>query len=304
MAGRAGGKPSMPTVGKTAPAVNRTVADGRVGDAFSLPTGPVDLAAIKPNATPVGPKRKKQAAKLMEKISVELAGLQEKLYAEAMGGGRRSILLVLQGMDTSGKDGVVEHVVGLVNPAGVHLVSFKKPTKEELQHDFLWRIEKQLPPSGRVGVFNRSHYEDVLVVKVHKLVPQRELTARYPKINDFEARLAAQGVVVVKCFLHISKEAQTERLLARLDDKTKFWKYNPGDVAERALWPAYQDAYALALQRCNTESAPWFIVPGDRKWYRNWAVAALLLEVLRAMDPQYPAADFDPAAEQKRVAAS
>ncbi len=271
------------------------------GDALKLPSGPVELAAIDPRGIPVGPKSKSEAEKHLDELGTELATLQEKLFAEAVGGGKRSVLLVLQGMDTSGKDGVVNHVMGLVNPAGVQLVSFKKPKKEELAHDFLWRIKKQVPPAGRIGVFNRSQYEDVLVVRVHELIPETKWSTRYAEINDFERRLVADGTVVVKCFLHISKDTQRERLLARLDDETKYWKYNPGDVDERAFWDAYQGAYTDALGRCNTAEAPWFVVPSDRKWYRNWAVASLLLETLRKLDPQYPQADFDVDIERSRL---
>ncbi len=279
--------------------------DGRTaGAALSLVPGPVDLAAIDTAGTPAGPRSKAEAAKAMERIGSELADLQEKLVAEAIKGGRRSVLLILQGMDTSGKDGVVKHVLGLVNPAGVRLTSFKKPTPEELAHDFLWRIAAQVPPPGQIGVFNRSQYEDVLAVRVHHLVPDEQWSRRYAKINTFERGLVKNGVVVVKCFLHISKDTQRERLAARLDDPTKYWKYNPGDIDERAFWADYQAAYADALRRCNTAGAPWFVVPSDRKWYRNWAVASLLLETLRTLDPQYPPADFDVETERRRLARS
>ncbi len=281
-----------------------TAEQHSTGKALLLPDGPVDLRSINSAGRPVGPTSKSAARKAMIGLGVELAVLQEKLVAEAIRGGRRRILLILQGMDTSGKDGVVEHVLGLVNPAGVHLSSFKTPTAQELAHDFLWRIESQVPLAGQIGVFNRSQYEDVLVVRVHDLVPKEEWSKRYAKINEFERRLARQGTAVVKCFLHISKDTQRERLLARLDDPTKYWKYNPGDVREREYWSEYQDAYAEALRRCNTVGAPWFVVPSDRKWYRNWAIASLLLETLRKLDPQYPPADFDVRHERQRLAES
>ena len=274
------------------------------GKAFAVKPGLVDLDSIDTAATPVGPKKKSAAAKEMAHIGRELAGLQEKLVAEAIRGGHRRVLLILQGMDTSGKDGVVKHVLGLMNPAGVHLTSFKKPTPVELSHDFLWRIGAQVPQAGQIGVFNRSHYEDVLAVRVHDLVPPQEWSTRYAKINAFERRLIREGTVVVKCFLHISKDTQRERLAARLDDPTKYWKYNPADVDERGYWSAYQEAYAEALRRCNTIGAPWFAVPSDRKWYRNWAIASLLLETLRQLDPHYPPADFDIDDERRRLAAS
>jgi len=272
--------------------------------AMMLPSGAVDLSSIDSGGKPVGPRDKHKAGKLLAEMAPELAALQEKLAAETIAGGRRQILLVLQGMDTSGKDGVIKHVLGLLNPAGVHLVSFKKPTGQERAHDFLWRIESQVPQAGQIGVFNRSHYEDVLVVRVHDLVPRQEWSRRYAKINAFERRLVRNGTVVVKCFLHISKDTQRERLLARLDDPTKYWKYNPADVDERAYWDAYQGAYADALSRCNTLGAPWFAVPADHKWYRNWAIASLLLETLRRLDPRYPPADFDVDQERRRLGGS
>ncbi|MGE3810170.1 MAG: polyphosphate kinase 2 family protein [Candidatus Nanopelagicales bacterium] len=233
----------------------------------------------------------------------ELAQLQEALYAEGVGGGRRSVLLLLQGMDTSGKDGTVRRVVGAMNPAGVRIVSFKKPTPEELQHDFLWRIDKQLPQAGEVVVFNRSQYEDVLVVRVHNLVPEAEWSTRYDTINEFERRVVDSGTHLVKVMLHISKAEQKQRLAERLEDPTKHWKYNVGDLKERAFWDDYQAAYQDALTRCSTTSAPWYVVPGDRKWYRDWVVANLLVDALRDMAPRYPAADFDVAEQSRAVAA-
>ncbi|QNK79295.1 PPK2 family polyphosphate kinase [Nakamurella sp. PAMC28650] len=281
-----------------------TAHQNSTSKALSLPPGAVDLGAIDTRGTPIGPQDKHEAARAMAEIAPELAALQEKLVAEAIRGGRRRILLILQGMDTSGKDGVVKHVLGLVNPAGVHLASFKKPTAEELRHDFLWRIAGQVPQAGQIGVFNRSQYEDVLVVRVHDLVPRQEWSGRYARINAFERKQVREGTVIVKCFLHISKDTQRERLAARLDDPTKYWKYNPADLTERGFWPHYQDAYADALRRCNTVGAPWFVVPADRKWYRNWAIASLLLETLRQLDPQYPPADFDVDTERQRLAES
>lgn len=272
--------------------------------ALTLPPGPVDLNALDTRGVIAGPQSEKAAEKAMAELAERMAELQEKLYAQGISGNRRRVLLILQGMDTSGKDGVIKHVVGMVNPAGLHLSAFKKPTPEELTHDFLWRIEKQVPSAGAIGVFNRSHYEDVLVVRVHDLVPKAVWSRRYASINAFERRLARQGVTIVKCFLHISFEEQKERLAARLDDPTKYWKYNPGDLAERAFWPDYQAAYADALRRCHTTAAPWFVVPADRKWYRNWAVASLLVETLERLDLRYPAADFDVEAEKSRVAHS
>jgi PPK2 family polyphosphate:nucleotide phosphotransferase len=233
-----------------------------------------------------------------------LSGLQERLFAEGTAGGSRSVLLVVQGMDTSGKGGIMRHVMGSVDPQGVHLRSFKAPTEEERAHDFLWRIEKALPRPGFIGVFDRSHYEDVLIARVRSLAPVGEVEERYEQINDFERRLADQGTTVVKAMLHISKQEQKERLGERLDRPDKYWKYNPGDVDERLLWDSYQEAYQLALTRCSTRAARWHVVPADRKWYARWAVQQLLLDALTDLDPQWPPADFDVEAEKARLAAS
>ena len=199
------------------------------------------------------------------------------------------MLLVLQGMDTSGKGGTLKHTVGLVDPQGVKITSFKAPTKEELAHDFLWRIRKGVPGPGVIGVFDRSHYEDVLIARVRELAPRRGDRAALRR--DQRVRGGARrtsGVTLVKCMLHISPEEQKARLLARLDDPTKHWKYNPGDLAERARWGDYRAAYEVALERNNTEAAPWHVIPADKKWYRNLAVGSLLLETLRRLDPQWP----------------
>jgi PPK2 family polyphosphate:nucleotide phosphotransferase len=264
----------------------------------------LDLTAVDPRGRPVGPRDKKAAADAMTELGERLGAQQEALYAEAAGGGHRSVLLVLQGMDTSGKGGVIEHAAGLVNPQGLHIASFKKPTSEELAHDFLWRIRRQVPAAGMIGVFDRSHYEDVLVVRVNGLVPEQEWRSRYGAIRDFEAELAAAGVAIVKCMLHISPEEQQARLLARLDDPAKRWKYNPGDVDVRGRWADYRAAYTAALQETDADSAPWYIVPADRKWYRNWAVSALLAETLEELAPQYPPPSYDVAVERRRVEAS
>ena len=221
-----------------------------------------------------------------------LSDLQERLFANGRRGSTRALLLVLQGMDTSGKGGVLRSVVGLFDPQGLHIKAFKAPTAEEQKHDFLWRIEKEVPATGKIGAFDRSHYEDVLIARVRKLAPASEIQRRYGAINEFEARLAAAGTTVIKCMLHISSEEQKARLLARLDDPAKHWKFNPRDVDERER-PEHQAAYELALERCNTDAAPWLIVPSDRKWYKNWAVARVLLEALEAMDLGWPPADFD-----------
>jgi PPK2 family polyphosphate:nucleotide phosphotransferase len=268
------------------------------------PGTPVDLGAIDPASTPGAPAKadKKWAAAQLTDIGAALSRYQEMLYAGAKAAGsRQRLLLVLQAMDCGGKDGTVRKVAGAMNPQGLHIVAFGKPTEEERRHDFLWRIRRALPLPGFVGVFNRSHYEDVLVVRVHQVVPRKEWEGRYDQINAFERELVEDGVTLVKVMLHISAEEQCERLLQRLDDPTKYWKYNPGDLDERKLWPAYQEAYADALARCSTESAPWFVVPADRKWYRDWAVATLLRETFAQLSLEYPVGDFDVAAEKHRV---
>lgn len=272
-----------------------------------LPQGPVSMAGLDTAATPGYPGTGKiDAPQRTQALAAELSDLQERLFAA----GRTdptsapSILVVLQGMDTSGKGGVVRHAMGLVDPQGVALASFKAPNAEERRHHYLWRIRRALPKPGLIGVFDRSHYEDVLVVRVESLVPAETWEKRYNEINRFEQRLVDSGTVVIKCMLNVSFEEQKKRLLARLDDPSKYWKYNPSDVAARSKWPAYQEAYAAALERCNTEAAPWHVIPADRKWYRNWAVAELLRETLVSMNLTWPAADYEVAAERKRVAAS
>ncbi|POX52303.1 PPK2 family polyphosphate kinase [Streptomyces sp. Ru72] len=263
-------------------------------DLLRLPVGePVDLTAHDAGGTPGGPGDKAAGLAATTRTGKDLAGLQERLWAAATAGDRRRVLLVLQGMDTSGKGGTVKHVIGLLNPAGCRIHAFKSPTPEERRHDFLWRVVKALPRPGEIGIFDRSHYEDVLIAKVRSLAPYDEIESRYDRINGFETSLTDDGVTIIKCFLHISYEEQRRRLLKRLDKPHKRWKFAPGDLDERALWPAYQRAYETALTRCATPAAPWYLVPADHKWYRNWAVSSLLLEHLRELDPQYPAADFD-----------
>jgi PPK2 family polyphosphate:nucleotide phosphotransferase len=282
----------------------------RLTDLLRVPPDGVDLGAIDPGGTPglpqsAGKHPKTWARAQLPIIGEELFSWQEKMFAAAKGGAsQQRLLLILQAMDCGGKDGTIKNVVGQFNPQGVHIVGFGKPTEEELAHDFLWRIERGLPGPGVVGVFNRSHYEDVLVVRVHNLVPPSTWQARYAEINVFEQKVLDAGCAVVKIMLHISPEEQRKRLLARLDDPTKYWKYNREDVHERAFWRAYQVAYAEALTRCDSAGAPWHVVPADRKWYRDWAVANLLLEKLRELNPAYPPADFDPNVERDRVAAT
>ncbi|MFF7155094.1 PPK2 family polyphosphate kinase [Streptomyces sp. NPDC008139] len=262
--------------------------------------GPVNLRAYDTSATPGGPRDKATALAATAELRARLAELQERLWAQSTAGAPHCVLLVLQGMDTSGKGGTVKHVSSGLNPSGIRVTAFKAPTEEERQHPFLWRIRRALPRPGELGVFDRSHYEDVLIARVRDLVPRATWSRRYSVINRFEQSLADDGVTVVKVFLHISYDKQRERLLKRLDNPDKHWKFNPGDISERALWPAYQKAYEVALERCSTDAAPWHVVPSDRKWYRNWAVAKLLLEHLELIDPAYPKADFD--IEESRVA--
>jgi PPK2 family polyphosphate:nucleotide phosphotransferase len=219
-------------------------------------------------------------------LNAELDALQEELYAA----GTHAVLMVLQGMDTSGKDGAIRHVLQSVDPQGCRVESFKVPTEEELAHDFLWRVHKAAPRRGMFGVFNRSHYEDVLVVRVHKLVPKDTWRARYEQINNFEALLAANDTIILKFFLHISKDEQEERLRAREEDVTKAWKLSAGDWRERELWDEYQAAYEDALSKCSTKAAPWYIVPANRKWFRNLAISEALVGALRDYRPAWRAA--------------
>ncbi len=223
------------------------------------------------------------------------------MFADAYTGGRRRVLVVLQGMDTSGKGGVIDHALGLLSPNGFRLKSFKKPTDDELAHDFLWRIEQALPDAGMVGVFDRSHYEDVLIGRVHELADETEIERRYGAINEWEKKLVDSGTVLIKCMLNMSYERQGERLLARLDDPDKQWKFKPDDVDERERWADYQKAYELALERCNTDAAPWYVIPSDRKWYRNWAVGQLVVEALRGMRLDWPEPEYDVDEQRKRL---
>jgi PPK2 family polyphosphate:nucleotide phosphotransferase len=263
----------------------------------------VDLTAYDARATPGGPKDKRAGRVATEQLGEHLADLQERLWAASTAGDRRRVLLVLQGMDTSGKGGTIKHVIGYCNPAGCRVRAFQAPTPEERAHPFLWRIEQALPHPGELGIFDRSHYEDVLVTRVRGLVPRAEIEGRYDEIDRFEESLAGDGVTLIKCFLHLSYEEQRRRLLKRLDRPDKRWKFDPADIDDRALWPAYQEAYEIALERCSTPYAPWYLVPADHKWYRNWAVSRLLLEHLRALDPRYPKADFDVAGCRERLLA-
>ncbi len=252
------------------------------------PGDKVDLRDFDPADTSLAPADKDECIAKMEKMTDKLSKLQELLYAEH----KHKLLVVLQGMDTSGKDGTVRHVMRGVSPQSVRAVSFKKPTQVELDHDFLWRVHSQVPASGEIVIFNRSHYEDVLVVRVHKLVPEKSWRKRYRQINDFEQMLVETGTTILKFFLHISKEEQRERLQARLDDPTKRWKFQHGDIEERKLWNDYKKAYEDALEKTSTEWAPWTVVPADKKWFRNFVVAKTVVETLDSFDMKYPQPDL------------
>ncbi len=230
---------------------------------------------------------KKSAEKRIEQNAKRMSELANVLFAE----NQRAILLVLQGMDTAGKDGTIRTVMRGVNPRGCQVVSFKRPSEEELDHDFLWRVHQVVPRKGNIGIFNRSHYEDVLVVRVHSIVPEKIWRARYDQINAMEKLLVDTGTVVIKCFLLISNETQRARLQARIDDPQEHWKFNLNDLAERKLWDQYVTAYEEMITRCNTEYAPWHIIPSEKKWYRNLLVSELLRKTLEEMNPQYPAAE-------------
>jgi PPK2 family polyphosphate:nucleotide phosphotransferase len=219
----------------------------------------------------------------------ELAKLQNLLYAE----NKRSLLIILQGMDTSGKDGTIRHVMSGLSPLGVQVHAFRAPSQIELAHDFLWRVHQVVPPNGVIGIFNRSHYEDVLVVRVHKLVKARIWKDRYKQINHFERMLTETGTIILKFFLHISADEQKKRLHDRLTDPTRFWKFSLSDIEERKFWPDYQKAYEDALNECSTKHAPWYIVPANRKWYRNLVVAGTIVKTLRALKMEYPPATMD-----------
>lgn len=270
----------------------------RVGPGF-------DLSQVDPDAVLIGPDNKEDALAATDALEPEGDEWHERLWAEYRGGnGNRSLLIVLQGMDTSGKGGSSKAIDQIMDPLGFNVVSFGVPTDEEKANHFLWRIEKQVPPPGRVRLFDRSHYEDVLVVRVRNLVPPDVWQGRYAEINEWEAGLVERGVTLLKCMLHISKDEQKERLAERLERPDKYWKYNPGDVDERKLWDDYMAAYQDMLVKCSTDVAPWYVVPANRKWHRNWLLTNLVIETWREMNPQYPPADFDIEEEKKRLAAS
>jgi PPK2 family polyphosphate:nucleotide phosphotransferase len=244
----------------------------------------VDLDALDAASTEGAPGDKQETKAALDDLRKRLRELQDRLWAEQ----KQSLLVVLQAMDGGGKDGTIKHVFRGVNPQGCRVTSFKKPTEDELAHDFLWRVHKVTPALGEIGIFNRSHYEDVLVVRVHDLVPEPVWRGRYELINAFESGLAAASTRVVKFYLHISKEEQAERFRRRLERPDKRWKFKTGDLAERERWDDYMKAFREAIAETSTEVAPWYVIPADKKWYRNWAVLTTLLDVLHDMDPQYP----------------
>jgi len=244
----------------------------------------VDLADFDTDSTAGAPGNRAETEAELPLLQAQLADLQSRLWAES----RRSVLVVLQAMDAGGKDGTIKHVFRGVNPQGTRVQSFKEPTSLELAHDFLWRVHRAAPRAGEIGIFNRSHYEDVLITRVHGLVAEKVWCERYDHINAFEQLLADAGTTVVKLFLHISKAEQRKRFDSRLHEPKKRWKFAPSDLAERERWDAYQLAYADALSATSTADAPWYVIPADRKWYRNWAVSRVLIETLERIDPQYP----------------
>jgi len=255
------------------------------------PDSRVDLGEWDPNDKSAFPRGKNEGRKRLLELNQRLEELQELLYAEH----KHKVLIVLQAMDTGGKDGTIRHVFEGVNPQGVRVASFKKPTPEELDHDYLWRVHEQVPGKGEIVIFNRSHYEDVLVVRVHNLAPNEVWSKRYDHINGFERMLVDEGTTIRKFFLHIDRDEQKERLQARLDEPNKHWKFNPGDLEERKLWPKYVKAYEDAISKTSTYWAPWYIVPANRKWYRNLVVGTVIVETLEDLNMRYPEPEFDPA---------
>lgn len=271
------------------PAKDGLAEGGLAGLLRVRPGTPIDLAEHDPAGMPAGPRDRVRAAEAMQRIGEQLDVRQQALYAE----NTRRVLVVLQGMDTAGKGGVIRRVGGLMNPQGLTITAFRKPSPQEQRHHFLWRIRKAVPATGQIGIFDRSHYEDVMTVRVERLVTESVWRPRFAEINAFERDLAEQATTVVKFFLHLSWGEQRKRLLARLDDPHKQWKFDPADLVARRKWDEYHQAYAEALQRCSTPQAPWYVVPADRKWYRNWCVAQVLLETLDELDPQFPPPQFD-----------
>lgn len=260
------------------------------------------IADIDTDASPGFTGSRSDAVEIQAERNQRLAGLQEMLYADGKGGSNRSLLLVLQGMDTAGKGSIVKKVLSGTNPMAIRYTGFGPPTEEERSHHFLWRINNALPPAGHIGVFDRSHYEDVLVVRVHELVPREVWEGRYDEINTFESELVESGTTLVKVAMFVSLDEQKRRLAERLERPDRYWKYNPRDLEERKLWPAYQEAYQAVLDRTSTDYAPWYVLPCDKKWYSQLAVTELLIEALKGMKLTWPPADFDVEAEKKKLA--
>ncbi|TQM30189.1 polyphosphate kinase 2 family protein [Nocardia bhagyanarayanae] len=259
------------------------------------------IAELATSSTPGFTGDKKLAQELLTERGKALSVLQEKLYANGRSGDRRSVLLVLQGMDTAGKGGIVRHVIGSVDPQGVDHAAFGVPTEEERRHHYLWRIRKALPRGGQLGVFDRSHYEDVLVVRVHELVPRAEWEPRYDEINQFEREMTREGITLVKVAMFVSLDEQKKRLRQRLERQDKYWKFNPSDIDERAYWPAYLEAYQAMVDRTSTADAPWYVLPADHKWYARLAVTELLIDALEKLKLDWPPANFDVAEELRRL---
>ncbi|WP_069160662.1 polyphosphate kinase 2 family protein [Nocardia altamirensis] len=259
------------------------------------------IADLDTSGTPGFKGDKSAGQELLAERTEVLSALQERLYANGRSGDLRSVLLVLQGMDTAGKGGIVRHVIGSVDPQGVDHAAFGVPTEEEKRHHYLWRIRKALPRGGQLGVFDRSHYEDVLVVRVHNLVPKEEWEPRYDEINAFEKELVDEGTTVVKVAMFVSLDEQKRRLLERLERPDKYWKFNPADIDERGYWPDYQEAYQAMLERTSTKSAPWHVIPADRKWYSRLAITELLIDALEKLDLEWPPAKFDVDEQKKRL---
>ena len=248
--------------------------------------GKIKLKDYDPNDSRLFDGNKKDSKEALLKLNTELAALQEQLYAE----GKHRLLIVLQAMDTGGKDGVIRAVFEGVNPQGVKVASFTVPTPVELSHDYLWRVHQQTPGKGEMVIFNRSHYEDVLVVRVHQLVPEEVWSRRYQHIREFERLLADEGTTVLKFYLHIDLQEQAQRFLARVEDPTKQWKFNPGDLDERERWEEYMKAYEDMLNQTSTDWAPWYIIPANKKWYRNWLISKIVIKTLKDLDMHYPTA--------------
>ncbi len=261
----------------------------RMKDLRAPTDGKFKINRFDPNDTSAFDGKKEEAEQRLAGLRQELDGLQELFYADH----RHALLMVLQGMDTAGKDGTIRHVFDGVNPQGVHVASFKVPTPAELDHDFLWRIHAKTPAKGHITIFNRSHYEDVLAVRVHNLVPQEEWEERFRAISEFERELVHEGTTILKFFLHIDKEEQKARLQARLDDPSKHWKFSEADLHERQYWPQYQVAYEDLISRTSSSWAPWYVIPSNHKWFRNWAVSKVLIDTLKGMKLEYPKSAVD-----------